>query len=130
MKSLDELHKEFGAFYPTGYTVVGFQQEEDARQVMHELQAMGQAPVDALEVSALQMQAFAEKNLHDAGFIANLGTSLSTVQAFLEAARAGASFLVLPTPNDVAAERVSEAIHHVPFLLAERYRRLVIETVH
>lgn len=130
MKSLDQMHREFGAFFPTGHMVVGFQQAEDARQVMHELQALGQATIDALEVSPQQMAEFAEKNLHDAGFIANLGTSLSTVQSFLEAARGGATFLVLPTPNDVAAERVAEVIHHVPFVLAERYHRLVIETVH
>ena len=67
------------------------------------------------------------RNLHEAGFIANLGTSLTTVQAFLEAARAGATFLILPTPDPQTAERVSQVIHHVPFMLAERYHRLVIE---
>lgn len=130
MKPLDQLHRDFGAFFPTGHMVVAFHQAEDAHRVVHELEAMMHRPPDVLEVAPEDMAAFAEKNLHEAGFIANLGTSLSTVQAFLDAARAGATFLILPTPNQQMAEHVSQAIHHVPFMLAERYHRLVIETVH
>jgi len=128
MKSLEQLHKDFGAFFPTGHMVVAFQQPQDAHQVVHELEELGR--VEALELSPQEMAYFAEKNLHQAGFIANMGTSLATVQAFLDAARAGATFLIFPTPDNGAAERVSQAIHHVPFVLAERYHRLVIETVH
>ncbi|MEQ1660636.1 MAG: hypothetical protein ABL896_17870 [Hylemonella sp.] len=128
MKSLEQLHKDFGAFFPTGHMVVAFQQPQDAHQVVHELEALGR--VDALELSPQEMADFAEKNLHEAGFIANLGSSLTTVQSFLDAARAGATFLILPTPDSQTAEHVSQAIHHVPFVLAERYHRLVIETVH
>jgi 2-keto-3-deoxy-6-phosphogluconate aldolase len=128
MKSLEQLHKDFGAFFPTGHMVVAFQQPQDAHQVMHELEASGR--VEVLELSPQEMADFAEKNLHEAGFIANMGTSLATVQSFLDAARAGATFLILPTPDSQTAEHVSQAIHHVPFVLAERYHRLVIETVH
>lgn len=128
MKSLEQLHKDFGAFFPTGHMVVAFQQPQDAHQVVHELEALG--PAEVLELSPQEMADFAEKNLHQAGFIASLGTSLATVQSFLDAARAGATFLILPTPDSRTAEHVSQAIHHVPFVLAERYHRLVIETVH
>ena len=130
MKSLDESHRDFGAFYPTGHMVVAFQRPQDAHQVVHELEELAHQPVDALELSPQEMADFAAKNLQQAGFIANLGTSLATVQSFLDAARAGATFLILPTPDSLAAERVLSAIHHVPFVLAERYHRLVIETVH
>lgn len=130
MKSLEKLHRDFGAFYPTGHMVVGFAQAQDAKKVLDELGILGPQPVDALELSPQQMVEFAQKNLQEASVFANLGTSLTTVQAFLDAARQGASFLILPTPDDGAAERVSEAIHHVPFVLAERYHHWVIETVH
>ena len=130
MKSLDRLNKDFGAFFPTGHMVVAFQQPRDAHQVVHELEELAHQPVDALEVSPQEMAEFAERNLHQAGFIANLGTSVTTVQSFLDAAKAGAIFLIVPVPDQMAAERVAEAIHHVPFVLAERYHHLVIETVH
>lgn len=130
MKALEQLQRDFGAFFPSGHTVVAFRQAEDAHRVVHELEMLAQRPLDMLEIAPQDMAAFAERNLHEAGFIANLGTSLTTVQAFLDAARAGATFLILPTPDPQTAERVSQAIHHVPFVLAERYHRLVIETVH
>lgn len=130
MKPLEKLHKDFGAFYPTGHMVVAFQRPQDAHQVVHELEELQHHVLDALELSPQEMADFAEKNLQQAGFIASMGTSLTTVQAFLDAARAGATFLILPTPDQQAAERVTAAIHHVPFVLAERYHRLVIETVH
>jgi hypothetical protein len=130
MKSLDELHRDFGTFYPTGHTVVAFWQPQDAHQVVHELEGLAHQAVDALELSPQEMADFAERNLHEAGFLARMGTSLATLQSFLDAARAGATFLILPTPDEPSAERVSQAIHHVPFVLAERYHRLVIETMH
>ena len=130
MKSLEQLHRDFGAFFPTGHMVVAFEQPQDAHQVVHELEELERHAVDALELSPQEMVEFAEKNLREAGFIATMGTSLATVQAFLDAARAGATFLILPTPDSRTAEHVSQAIHHVPFVLAERYHRLVIETVH
>lgn len=130
MKSLEELRQDFGTFFPRGHMVVAFQRADDAHQVVHELEALVHRPMEVLELSPEQMADFAQKNLHEAGFMADLGTSLATVQAFLDAARAGATFLILPTPDQQAAERVSQAIHHVPFVLAERYHRLMIETVH
>ena len=130
-KIIDEhgyaLKRDFGAFYPTGHLVVGFQQEADANQVLRELQALGSDFADSIHYSARQMMAFAEKNLLGAGMIASFGTSLSTVQSFLDAARQGASFLILPTPDDLTAQRAMEAIRRVPFVLAQRYHQLAIE---
>jgi len=130
MKSLEQLRRDFGAFFPAGHMVVAFQQPQDAHQVVHELEELEHQAVEALELSPQEMVEFAERNLQEAGVIANMGTSLTTLRAFLDAARAGATFLILPTPDSQTADHVSQAIHHVPFVLAERYHRLVIETVH
>ena len=130
-KIIDEhghaLKKDFGAFYPTGHLVVAFQQEDDAVQVLRELQAQGHEFADSIHYSADQMKVFAEANLLEAGVLASFGTSLSTVQSFLDAARQGASFLILPTPDDLTAQRAMEAIRRVPFVLAQRYHKLAIE---
>ena len=124
------LKRDFGAFYPTGYTVVAFETQNDAQKVLTELQAADGMFADCIQYSPEQMADFAERNLAEAGFIANLGTSVSTVQSFLDAARHGATFLIVPTPNDRATERAMEAVHRVPFVLAERYHRLAIEELH
>lgn len=130
MKSLDKLHRDFGTFYPTGHMVVAFRQAQDAHQVVHELEEIEHRPLDVLEVGPREMVEFAQKNLHEAGVLAAMGTSLTTLRAFLEAAQDGATFLILPMPDPMTAEHVMQAIHHVPFMLAERYHRLAIETVH
>lgn len=129
MKTVDELNKDFGAFYPTGHLVVGFQAPEDARKVTNELKLFGGRFDDIMELSSQEMQEFTEKNLREAGIMASLGTSLATVRAFCTAARKGAMFLIIPTPDEAAAARASTAIHRVPYLLAERYHRLGIETM-
>ena len=122
--------RDLGAFYPTGYSVVAFETQSDAEKVMNELQAADAVFAGCIEYSPEQMARFAERTLPEAGFIATLGTSLGTVQSFLDAARHGATFLIVPTPNDKATERAIEAVHRVPFALAERYHRLAIEELH
>ena len=129
MKSLDQMHRDFGAFYPTGHMVVAFQNEADAIKILNELKSQGQAFADTTMVSSELMIDFAQKNLTEVGFLAELGSSVSTVQSFLDAARQGATFLIVATPSNEAAEIVSVAIHHASFMLAERYHILAIETV-
>ena len=130
-KVIDEnghaLMKDFGAFYPTGHLVVAFKEDRDAQQVLLALRGLGAAFVDSLYLSAQQMEKLAERNLAEAGVIASLGTSLTTVQSFLDAARQGASFLILTTPDDQTTQLAMDAIHRVPFLLAQRYHILAIE---
>ena len=130
-KVIDEnghaLMKDFGAFYPTGHLVVGFTEERDAQQVLQALRGLGGAFVDSLYLSAEQMVKLTEHNLTEAGIIASLGTSLTTVQSFLDAARQGASFLIVTTPDDQTTQQAMDAVHRVPFLLAQRYHRLAIE---
>jgi hypothetical protein len=132
-KVIDEngqaLMTDFGSFYPTDHLVVAFHEEKDARQVLGSLLDLGEAFVGSFYMSASQMVHFAEQNLAEAGIVATLGTSLTNVQSFLDAARDGASFLILTTPDDETAEQAMQAIRHVPFLLAERYHLLAIETM-
>ena len=132
-KVIDEnghaLMKEFGAFYPTGHLVVAFNEERDAQQVLQSLRARGGAFDGSLYLSAQQMERLAEHNLAEAGVIASLGTSLTTVQAFLDVARQGASFLILTTPDDATMQQAMDEVHRVPFMLAQRYHSLAIEDI-
>ena len=130
-KIIDEqghaLMKDFGAFYPTGHLVVAFENESDAHQVLTELRSSGAAFSDSIHLSAPQMVTLAEHNLTEVGLIASMGTSVTTVQSFLDAARKGAAFLILTTPDDPTAEQAMQAVRRVPFMLAQRYHRLAIE---
>lgn len=129
MTTVNQLNTNFGAFYPTGHMVVGFRVQMDAERVLQYLAKQGASQPAPIELSAQQMIEFAEKNIREASAIANMGTSLTTLQVFLDAAKDGVHFLIIPTPDGAAAERVTQAIHRVPFVLAERYHWLAIETV-
>jgi hypothetical protein len=132
-KVIDEngqaLMTDFGPFYPTGHLVAAFHEAEDAHRVLQTLLNIGEAFAGSFYMSASQMTHFAKQNLADAGVIAALGTSLTTVQSFLDAAKNGASFLILTTPDDETAEQAMQTIRQTPFLLAERYHLLAIETM-
>ena len=130
-KVIDEnghaLMKDFGAFYPKGHTVVAFNKESDAKQVLQALRGHGDAFAGSLYLSADEMVRLAEHNLAEGGVIASMGTSLTTVQAFLDVARRGATFLILTTPDDPTTQQAMDAVHRVPFMLAQRYHALAIE---
>ncbi len=129
MKTLDELEKDFGAFYPRGYMVVAFGAYQNAKSVQADLKARAAVFDGTLAVTPQEMIDFAETNIAQAGVIANLGTSLTTIQNFLNAARTGSHFLVIPTPDDAAAAAATDAIGRVSHGLAQRYHLLAIEDV-
>jgi hypothetical protein len=132
-KVIDEnghaLMTDFGAFYPTGHMVVAFREAVDAQRVLRSLLGLGTAFEGSFYLSASQMTKLAEQNLAEAGIVANWGTSLTTLQSFLDAAKEGASFLILKAPDDQITEQAMQVIRKVPFLLAERYHVLAIETM-
>lgn len=126
---LDNLGKDFGAFYPRGHIVLAFQARANLTQLVQSLQDLGQVATNHLEVTSQQMIEFAECNIQEAGVFATLGTSITTLQSFLDAARKDAVFLIVSTPDDNTAEQVTTVLLGVPHLLAERYHVLAIETV-
>ena len=128
-ENLDALGKDFGAFYPTGHVVMAFTTQADLDQVACDLKNLSPHTASPREVTSAEMIEFAERNIQQVGVLATLGTSVTTLQGFLEAAQAGAVFLIVPTPDDTTADQVTEVLRSRPHLLAERYRELAIETV-
>ncbi|MEO6973643.1 MAG: hypothetical protein ABI135_09530 [Rhodoferax sp.] len=126
---LDDLGKDFGTFYPRGHMVVAFQAQADLERLAQGLKDLGQVATDHLEVTSHQMIEFAERNIQEAGVLATLGTSVTMLKGFLDAARKDGVFLIISTPDDETAEQVTTVLHEVPHLLAERYHILAIETV-
>ena len=126
---LDDLGKDFGTFYPRGHMVVALQAQADLERLAQGLKDLGQVATDYMEVTSHQMIEFAERNIQEAGVMSTLGTSITTLQGFLDAARKDAVFLIISTPDDETAEQATTVLHGVPHLLAERYHILAIETV-
>jgi len=129
MKTLNDFGKDFGAFYPRGHTVVGFSTYQSAWSVRGALRAQGPLFDELVDVTPQEMIDFAEINMQQGGVIANMGTSVTTLQKFLDAARTGAHFLIIPTADDEAAAVVTQVLSRVPHLMAQRYHLLAIEDI-
>jgi hypothetical protein len=130
MNDSEHFKKDFGAFYPAGYMVVGFRVQMDAKRVLQTLAKQGHQPDGFIELTSQQMVDFVEPNMPGAGMVQNLDNGLARLQDFLDAAKEDVYFLVLPTPDDAAAARATEAIRRVPYMLTERYHPMVLSTVH
>ncbi len=119
---------DFGIFYPVGYLVVGFSSRADAEQVQRDLMTGGYDESDCLLLTSEQVAEHAQRNLDEhTGFLARLGKSDDAVQLHLDAAREGATFLMIYAPGDSDTARARNVIRRVPFVFAHRYHRLVIE---
>ena len=131
--STDDLQKlmkltDFGIFYPRGHLVIAFPKREDAERVRRDLITGGYDAPDCQLFEAEEVAHSARDNLdRGTGFLAYLGRSDDAVQAHLDAAENGRTFLVIYAPADLEAERAMNVVHRVPFDFAHRYHRLAIE---
>jgi hypothetical protein len=123
------LPTEFGIFYPTGWIVAAFPQQESAEQVRRDLFAGGYDEGDCKLVSGQQVVPSAQGQLDDAGWLARLGKADEYVQEHLKAAKGGSTFLIVYAPSDSEADRVMNVIRRVPFDFVHRYRRFAIQTM-
>ncbi|HEX2238108.1 MAG TPA: hypothetical protein VHJ19_07110 [Gammaproteobacteria bacterium] len=118
---------DFGAFYPTGYIMVTFQKYEDAQQTRQDLLTGGYEERDCTLHTAQEVAEAAQRHIEDTGLTARLGKSMAAIEKHLEAARAGATFLLIYAPNELDAERIMNVISRRPHVLAHRYHRFAIE---
>lgn len=117
-----------GMFYPVGYIVAAFPNEETARAVQTALASGGMAAAACRLLSSTDYEKMARKELaQNTGFLATLGKTDEVVQRGLDAARKGASFLMIHAPHNEDAVRVMEAVKKGPFEFAYRYHSLAIE---
>lgn len=127
-KERPEYPTSFGIFYPVGYVVVGMHSKEDAQRVQQDLFAGGYVPEDCALFTCKEVTEAATRNLDEnPSFLPRLGWGDEAVKIHLQAAKEGASFLVIYAPHKIIVERAMNVIRRVPFAFAHRYHRLAIE---
>ena len=121
---------EFGVYYPRGYLVVAFRRREDAERVRQDLLAGGYDPRDVRLYTGDEVARSAVLDLERrSGVLARLGHSAEAVEAHLEAAREGCTFLFIYAPGDVELERAMNVVRRAPFELAHHYHRFAIHVL-
>jgi len=118
-----------GVFYPTGHSIVMFPDSEDALKIGRALVARQVATGDEVYViPSDQVLAQISPTVSDADNpLPSAGTEGAVVRALTQLAREGHAALLVRTPNEDAAEQMMAVVRTVPYSMAQRYRRLVIE---
>ncbi|MGJ7506525.1 hypothetical protein [Variovorax sp. GT1P44] len=116
-----------GGFYPTGYSMVMFPDQESAVSVGTELGTrLKDSEIFLLTPATIMSQI--TPTVSDADDpLPSAGTEGATVRAYTKLAREGHHALLVKTPDEETAERMMEVVRRVPYSMAQRYRMLVIE---
>jgi hypothetical protein len=117
-----------GAFYPTGYSMVMFPSADDANRIGHQLIEKGWSGDDIYLIPPQTVLREIASTIDEADSpLPSAGTDGATVRAYEKLAREGHTGLLVRTKDDAIAERLMAIVRTVPYSIAQRYRRLVIE---
>jgi hypothetical protein len=118
-----------GVFYPTGWLVLMFPGEQQARDAARLVEDDG---VDGDAVLLLTPEDFRRDIIGATGddaIIPSAGTEGDTVRKFAELARQGHHGLMVHAPSHEDSERVLAALRDSEISYGQKYRMLVIEDV-
>jgi hypothetical protein len=118
-----------GVFYPTGWMVLMFPGEQQARDAAKILADRGIAEGDVMLVTP---EDFRRDILDDAGdddMLPSAGTEGDTVRRFVQLARKGHHGLMVHAPKHEASDEILEWLRGSGIVYGQKYRTLVIEDV-
>lgn len=116
-----------GTFYPKGYMVIMFPNQENARQVATALEHFSDKP-EVFELdSATVLREIGQVDGDSDVDLPSVGTEGATVRKYVQLARKGNCALMIKADSDEAAERVMVEVRRVPFSYGQRYHLLAIE---
>lgn len=127
LNDLEEYGADLGNFYPTHHVLLAFERRSQAESVQSEAQAAGF--VDIRFFDDHKMLKASQHGLDTAGLIAAMGSSLKMVELHNTLAREGCHFLLIKAESNEDTERLMAIVRQHHFRLAQKYRRLVIETL-
>lgn len=117
-----------GVFYPTGYMVLMFPTEQDAREAEHKLHDAG---YDGEAVSLLtpnDIHGQIARTVGNADIpLPSAGTEADTVRRYAELASQGHHALMIHAPSAEESTHVMSVLRDAPISYGQKYRNLVIE---
>ncbi|HSV52855.1 MAG TPA: RNA-binding protein [Burkholderiaceae bacterium] len=118
-----------GVFYPTGYIFVMLPKVEHAEKIAHDLHASGYESQEEMMLLTPEqiLDNIGRTVRHDDNPLPSVGTEGATVHEYEQLALQGHCAVMIHAPSAEATQRVMDVVHTVPFSIAEKYRRLVIE---
>jgi hypothetical protein len=118
-----------GVFYPTGWLVLMFPGEQQARDAARKLGDIGTPEDEILLVTPEDFRREIVGATGDDDLLPSAGTEGDTVRKFSELARQGHYGLMVHAPSHDDSERVLGALEGSGISYGQKYRMLVIEDV-
>lgn len=118
-----------GVFYPTGWMVLMFPGEQQARDAAKKLEDGGIAESDVLLLTPDDIRRDLMDAKGDENILPSAGTEGDTVRKFAEYARQGHYGLMVHAPKGEDSDRVMELLRGAGVSYGQKYRSLVIEDI-
>ena len=118
-----------GVFYPTGWLVLMFPGEQQARDAATRLEKAGIAADAILLVTPEDFSRQIVGATGDDKALPSAGTEGDTVRRFAELARQGQYALMVHAPSADDSDRVMDLLKDAGISYGQKYRKLVIEDV-
>lgn len=118
-----------GVFYPTGYMVLMFPSEQDARnacKVLHHAD-FDEDDIMWIRPEDIRTQLMGTSGPGDDEILPSAGTEADTVRRYWELAQEGHHGLLVHAPHGPDAERAMAALKDSKVSYGQRYRTLIIE---
>jgi hypothetical protein len=118
-----------GVFYPTGWMVLMFPGEQEAREAAKKVEDGGVAESDVLLLTPEDFRREIVGATGDDDLLPSAGTEGDTVRQFSHFARQGHYGLMIHAPKHDDSERILQQLAGMKISYGQKYRTLVIEDV-
>ena len=126
---LDSMKTMRGVFYPTGWTVLMFPGEQDARDAARRLHDGGIGEDDVMLVTPQDFRSQILGAAGDDDMLPSAGTEGDTVRRFAELAAQGHYGLMVHPRSHETADHLLDILQGAPISYGQKYRTLVIEDI-
>ena len=117
-----------GVFYPTGYIVLMFPSEQDARGAEQKLEHDGLPGEKIIFLTPGVIQEKIARTVGSADIpLPSAGSEADTVRRFAELAGQGHHALMIHAPHGDETAHIMQVLQGAPISYAQKYRQLVIE---
>ena len=123
----EDVRNSTGILNPVGHAVLAFKDDAVTATAVGALHAAGLADDDILAYPANDALPRLRERVATASAAAGFGYEITLMRRYLALAEEGAGWLIVFTPDDKAAERVTEVATRFDALCAVRYHRLANE---
>jgi hypothetical protein len=123
----EDIRNTSGILNPVGHVVLAFKDDAVTAQAVAALHTAGLAQEDVLAYLASEATPRLRERVRTASESAGFGYEITLMRRYLAFAEAGAGWLIVYSPSDDAAEKITEVATRFGALCAVRYHRLANE---